>query len=70
MVGLHQLIRTPRRLTYLIRQNRHVFISIGEGAAAILIGRNLLHSGSFLERTIGNASNLSDFTLFIRAGML
>ena len=61
------------------------FISVGSIAMKIIsveggvvegdcspfqLGRNLLHSGNFPERTIGNSSNFSDFPLLIRAEML
>ena len=34
------------------------------------LGRNLLHSGNFSERIIGNLGNFSDFALLIRAKVL
>ena len=41
-----------------------VAISVGEGVAGglqpPLLGRNLLHSGTFPERTLGNSANISD----------
>ena len=42
----------------------------GGGCSPFKLGRNLLHSGNFPERTIGNSSNFSDFPLLIRAEML
>ena len=50
-------------------------ISVGErgsreGCSPPELGGNLLHSGNFPERTIGNSGNFSDFALPIRAEML
>ena len=49
-------------------------IGVGEGVAGGLqppwLSRNLLHSGNFPEKTIGNLGRFSDFALLIRAELL
>ena len=51
-----------------------IAIGVEEGFAGGLqppyLSRNLLHSGSFHERTIGNFGSFSDFALPIRAELL
>ena len=64
MAGPHLLIRSARRLSRLIGRRRW---GGRGGPAAPFIGRNLLHSYNFPERTIGK---FSDITIFICGEML
>ena len=45
-------------------------LSDNKSAAPPLLSRNLLQSGDFPERTIGNLGGFSDFVLLIRAELL